>query len=415
MRERRGMGSPVEMDLPVSIDRDQPLPGTKVLALVINPFVNDSRVLRENRTLAEHGYDVTLLALHESGLPVEESLFGFRVIRVPLRTRSWSKTAFVQLVKYAECAFRMVRAGYQIRPSVVHAHDLNTLPIGFIIARISGAALIYDSHEYWAGAASTRRFPKWLQWLGLRMERMLARRADTVITVSPGIVERLEIAFENVPVVLVRNLPDRPRDESGTAAGGIREHLGLAPSVPLLLYQGGVFPGRGVEVAIAAMARLAPPTHLAILGHGPPAYVAGLVDRVRREGVGDRVSFVKPVPPGALIQFARSADFGLCPLETQWESYALALPNKVFEYLQSGLPIIHSGSDEVRRLLDQYGVGRWFAEGDAAALAAVVQQWLANPAECGRLREHCRRAAAELHWDNEQRELLAIYSQVANR
>ena len=54
-------------------------------------------------------------------------------------------------------------------------------------------------------------------------------------------------------------------------------------------------------------------------------------------------------------------------MESQWESYALALPNKVFEYLQSGLPIIHSGSDEVRRLLEQYGVGRWFAEGRGGA------------------------------------------------
>ena len=409
------MSSPVGTGFSEPTARDHSPPATKVLALVINPFVSDSRVLRENRTLAEHGYAVTLLALHENGLPLEESVSGFRVKRIPLRTRSWSKIPVVQLVKYAECAFRMIRAGYQIRPGVVHANDLNTLPIGFIIARMSGAALIYDSHEYWAGAATALRFPKWLRWCGLRMERMLARRADTVIAVSPGIVERLEIAFENVPVVLVRNVPDRPGGESGSASDGIREHLGLAPSVPLLLYQGGLSRGRGVEIAIAAVARLKPPTHLAILGHGPPAYVASLVDQARLAGVGDRVSFVKPVPPGALIQFGRSADFGLCPMESHCENHRLALPNKVFEYLQSGLPIIYSGSDEVRRLLERYGAGRWFAEGDAAALAAVVQQWLANPAECARMREHCRQAAAELHWDNEQRELLAIYSHVAKR
>jgi len=385
-----------------------------VLALVINPFVNDSRVLRENRTLAEHGYDVTLLALHEDGLPLEESVFGFRVIRVPLRTRSWSKTPFVQLVKYAECAFRMFRAGYQVRPRVVHANDLNTLPIGFLISRLTGAALIYDSHEYWAGY-DWHRFPRWSQRAALWIEQALARKARAVISVSPGIVDRLRLAFNGVPTRLVRNVPDRPPPQPLHVGGGIRSRLRLSAETPLLLFQGNVVPSRGVDVAVAAMAFLPDPIHLAILGGGPGDYLAALKVLAEKYGVSARVSFVPPVPSTDVVEYSRSADFGLSPLRSHYPSVELSLPNKVFEYLQSGLPIIHSGSDEVRRLLERYEVGCWFAEGDAAALAAVVQQWLANPAECARLREHCRRAAAELHWDNEQRELLAIYSLVAKR
>ncbi|MEO8029815.1 MAG: glycosyltransferase [Gemmatimonadota bacterium] len=386
-----------------------------VVALLLSPFVNDSRVLRVNRTLATHGYGVTLLALHEDGLPRSERVAGFQVRRFALSTKRWSRRPAVQLIKYLECMVRMAWTGVRLRPSFVHANDLNSLPIGYCISRLTGAALVYDSHEYWAGCTAMRRFAPWVQRVALRMERMIAKRARAVITVSPGIVDRLQPVFGSVPIHLVRNVPDRTTTRPATARAGIRASLGLKAETPLLLFQGYVVPGRGVEVVIAAMAQLPAPIHFAILGNGTARYLSGLRVLAEQLGVAARVSFVPAVPSEELVEYARTADFGISPMRPGGISDALSLPNKVFEYLQSGLPVIHSGSDEVRRLLVPYDVGRWFAEGDATALASVIEGLLADPDELRRLRRNCVRAASELQWENEQQRLLEAYASVSGR
>ena len=120
----------------------------KVTSIVLNNFKNDSRVLKENISLQRAGYDVQVVALHEEPLAEFEEVQNIPVHRVKLKTRGWSKQKLIQLIKYFEFIFRVVK---QYKTSdILHCNDLNALPIGVIIKNFfnKDAKIVYDAHEY---------------------------------------------------------------------------------------------------------------------------------------------------------------------------------------------------------------------------------------------------------------------------
>lgn len=108
----------------------------KVVSIVLNNFTNDSRVLKECISLQRAGYHVQVIALHENNLLEKEHVQGVPVYRVKLKTRNWSKWKPIQLVKYFELAVRVVKK-FRNKVDAVHCHDLNALPLGFLIKKLS--------------------------------------------------------------------------------------------------------------------------------------------------------------------------------------------------------------------------------------------------------------------------------------
>ena len=156
----------------------------KILYLVLNDFVNDNRVLRAAKTCLEIGGKPVVFALHREDIPEEENLNGIKVKRFDLITKSWSKHRIIQVIKYAEAVLRMVISGSLLHPDIVHANDINTLPIGFSISRLTKSKLIYDSHELWSDPSHSKILPAWMVKTGLKLERFLSRRANYILTVS---------------------------------------------------------------------------------------------------------------------------------------------------------------------------------------------------------------------------------------
>ena len=129
------------------------VPTKLCLTIVLNPFTNDSRVLRESHTLAKNGFEVTVFSRHDDDLPLREQQAFLSLRRFKLTTQPWPRSKLFRLVKYVECVCRMVVAGVKARPTVVHANDLNALPIGYVVARLTGAKLLYDCLLYTSDAA----------------------------------------------------------------------------------------------------------------------------------------------------------------------------------------------------------------------------------------------------------------------
>ncbi|MGH7498871.1 MAG: glycosyltransferase family 4 protein [Gemmatimonadales bacterium] len=382
----------------------------KCLHIVLNSFTHDSRVLKECQTLAVSGHVVTVLALHSDGLPlVENQSFG-SVHRVRLRTRGWSKHPLVQMFKYVECTGRMAIRGLRSRPDVVQAHDLEALPIGFLIARLTHARLVYDSHELWEDVTSVRHYPPLLVRLLRFLERACARRADAVITVSGGIARRMASELQIHEPVIVRNLP-LGRVRSAPGAGPLRRALGLGPSVPIVLYQGAIGPDYGVDTLVAAMPTVTPTAVAVFLGNGES--VVALGESVVRLGLERRVLFHEAVPPDMLLDFTADATIGVCPIRDLSLSYRYCLPNKLFEYIQAGLPVVVSDLPEMAGIVEQYRAGLAFPSGDAAKLADALNSMICDPAALQRFREQVQMAGAELRWELEELKLLQVYGQLA--
>jgi glycosyltransferase involved in cell wall biosynthesis len=354
----------------------------------------DNRVLREARALAAAGHRVTIVELApgpRTGEPLADGVTRLSALPPP-RLKRLIPFKLHRLIS----GFAIARAAARLRPDVVHAHDVAMLPSGWLAARRAGALLVYDTHEFALGVAyRTRGFALLVRIV----ERLFVPRADAVITVSDGIAARLASIYRlRRPPVVVRNTAD----VSGAVAGaGLRDELGLAPDTPLVLHQGAPARHRGCTTLLRAVERL-DGVHLVFLGEGEPGFMAEL-----RAGANGRVHFVPARPPGQLLAATAEADVGVTLLEDVCENHRLALPNKVFEYVAAGVPVVASDLPELRSLVERYGIGELVDPSDPQSVADGIDAALARPRA-----DALASAARELSWDLEQRRLRDLYAEL---
>ena len=369
----------------------------RVCMLLHKSVVHDSRVRREAKALAADGHEVTVVHLAPADVPAEVSAEGYRVMsalppRLGRRHLPFAAHRFALMRRFVGA----VRA---VRPDVVHAHDAAMLAPGYVGARLTGARLVYDSHELAVGVAWRTRAWAAVVWA---IERMVAPRCDAVITVSEGIADRLHRTYvlARRPLVL-RNLPDLHAIRDDFEPENLRAGLRIGPA-PLVLHLGAVARDRGCETLVNASASL-DGAHVLFLGADDSTYVRGLRELAEARGVAGQVHFRRSVPVNELLGYARQADVGICLLENTCENHRLALPNKVFEYMAAGLPVVASDLPELRRELDELP-SVWVVDPtDSVAVAARLRQALAG---------NGRPAPDALHWPAEAAALRGLYAEL---
>jgi glycosyltransferase involved in cell wall biosynthesis len=377
----------------------------KICMLLHKSVVHDSRVRREAKALAAAGHDVTVVHLAPAAVPPEVRAEGYGVVsalphRLGLRRLPFAahRLAF---------AMRFVGAVRALRPDAVHAHDAAMLAPGWVGAGLTGAHLVYDTHELATGVAYRSR--PWAAMVSL-LERLFIGRCAAVITVSDGIARRLQTLYElrRTPAV-VRNVPELGE---GRAGEGLRDRLGIGDAA-LILHQGALAPGRGCETLVSAMADV-PDAHLVFLGTPWPGY-EGVVEALAEQlGLRDRVHFAPAVPPSELLAHTREADVGVALLEDTCENHRLALPNKVFEYVAAGVPVVASRLPELQRLVERHEIGWTASPGEPAEIAARLRTALAARSNGG-VHERVRVAAGALQWGTERDALLTVYCELPGR
>jgi glycosyltransferase involved in cell wall biosynthesis len=430
----------------------------------------DSRVRREASALAAAGHRVTVLELAAVAGTTDEDGPGTSTRSASTQTRSrggvarldgferrsvlppaWMRRRLpFHLYRLAFLAW-FVGGVVRLRPDAVHAHDAAMLLPGIAGARLTGALLVYDSHEL---ATSVPYRERAWAWFVATIERLVVPRCAAVITVSDGIAERLRLRYglRRTPTV-VRNVTalrlgrgEEPGDDTraradgagatavaanagaaavadsaratavATNAGaedrrGLRARMGIAADVPLVLHQGAPAPDRGCESMLAAVQRL-PGVHLAFLGDPEPGYGAVLHRTVREHGTQDRVAFLPSVPLEELLAHTAEADVGVTLLQDTCENHRLALPNKLFEYIAAGIPVVASALPETLSLVERHGVGWCVPPGDPHALAETLSLALRGHGDA-ELRGRLASAAAELSWEREQQRLIGLYERLA--
>lgn len=187
--------------------------------------------------------------------------------------------------------------------------------------------------------------------------------------------------------------------------------LGVGADVPLVLHQGAPAPDRGCEVLIEAVARLHD-VNLVFLGDPEPGYGDELASRVRESGITERVYILPSIPLTELLAYTAEADVGVTLLQDTCENHRLALPNKLFEYIAAGVPVVASALPETQRLVEGYGIGWCTSPDDPAAVAAALKSALESRNDLA-LRQRLALAASELRWEVERRRLVDLYAGLA--
>jgi glycosyltransferase involved in cell wall biosynthesis len=377
----------------------------RVTMLVRNPFTNDTRVEREARTLRDAGYQVTVLADAGDGLPLGEEREGVSVRRIPRRGPN------LPGLRFLAHAWRLRRAVERTRPDVVHAHDADALQSAGPAAARLGVPLVYDSHELWLGRTARGRSRLYdllnRAWYGL-VERRYARRAALVLVANPGVGPELERRYGIRGVRHVANYPVEAEPVPARDLRSLPTAAAIPAQAPIVLYLGAVMAHRGVEEVVAALADVAG-AHLVCLGAAGP-HADFVRTEVARQGLDQRVHLVPPVPSEQVVPYAGSASVGVSLVQPASLSYRLALPNKLFQYMAAGLPVLASDFPDVRAVVEGSGAGVVVDPTDVAAVAQALRELLADPARARAMGDAGRRAVRErFNWGEAAGELLRGY------
>jgi glycosyltransferase involved in cell wall biosynthesis len=373
-----------------------------VLSIVLNSFTNDSRVLKEGLSLKKNNYNVTVVALHESDLPESEEIHGLPVNRIKLKSRGWPKWKPIQLLKYLEFIFQVIVANRN-KVDIVHCNDLNALPVGVLLKKMSknNLKIVYDAHEYEINDVPNQS-SKSIQ-LKYLFEKLFIKYADQVITVSDSIANEYAKLYSITKPHLVLNCPHYQKIKKQNI---FRERLNIRDDQTIFLYQGGLGKGRGIELILEVFSQFKEDENVLVcMGYGP------LERMVQEKEVNTMTIFFHPaVTPEVLLQYTSSADYGISFIEDACLSYRYCLPNKIFEYLMAGLPVLTSNLFEMKRLVEAYQVGVVAKENTVDGFVAAVKASLEMDSQ--QIKKNVEKVKKDFCWEKQEKILLGIYKEI---
>ena len=292
-----------------------------------------------------------------------------------------------------------------------HAHDLNTLPVAYWLARKNRGKLIYDSHEFYLERNMPRAYSRYSKFLRQILEGFLVRRSDLTITVNETISNELGRLYKVRPFKVIMNTPSLVQPARHEVQNLLRDELHIPNSMKILLYSGAITFNRGLPQLMESLNQLRDCV-VVLMGPGRDPFKQQLRQASEELGVSNRVYFFGPVPSDQVTTYASGADVGVAPIDNVCLSYYYCSPNKIFEYILAGLPVIASDFPEMRRVVQEYGVGLTFDPSDPVNIARAARGVLDEPELRERVRLNMSEASRVFNWENESRKLLAYYEAI---
>ena len=373
---------------------------------VHNDVSRDSRVLKEATSLAWHGWRVLIVGVSLDGppLPEIEEQSGFVIHRVsPGLLLSRAKGTYGKLLRLLVALPAIARIMRTANARVYHAHDFTAL-LMMALAGIWRRPIVYDSHELFFD-----RFPsdrpyllKYVIRLFRPLEKLLARRAVAVITVSSMFAETLQRTLGIAPPTILLNVVDLRTLEPAVP---LERHAGTA----VVAHSGLLIQGRHLAELVSTLRLLPETVTLALIGDG--YFRERLVAQAVAEGTADRLIMVYPVTPFNIATTLSQADVAAVLITSTRKSYDLTLPNKVFEAIAAGLPMIASPTTALAQLFETNDLGILCDPTDPQAIADAIQRLL-EPATLARYRAGVAEAKRVFNWEIEEKKLVALYTRL---
>lgn len=425
----------------------------KVTMFVWNHFTNDARVNRECTTLSENNYDVHLIAIDnpkdDSVLREETVNDNFKVSRVQrypsfILAYQYDKNSFLikvgtvstiigatllyynlmLLIYFASLLLmmalsvklrkvrknivnaaiigRMIIKGYKDNADIYHSNDLNTLPQGIICSklRLKPKKLVYDSHE--VQTSRTGYNPKTIKFF----ESIMIKFVDEMMVENHTRAKKNEELYGFYPKTLYNyselyDIEEKPDVD-------LHSELNLPKDEKILLYQGGLQQGRGLELLIEMMPQVKEGT-LVFLGAGK--LTNKLKEMAAESPVANRIKFIDKVHFKALPSYTKQAYIGFQVLQNICFNHYSASSNKLFEYIMAHVPVVSCDFPEVKAVVDK-GVGIAVDSHDIDQIAAAVNKLVADELLRNQYSEKCKEIKKIYNWENEKVKLLDLYRQL---
>lgn len=374
-------------EIPFSLSRKK-----IAIVSVINDLVTDQRVNRNCTVLVECGYEVLLVGRRKKdSAPLLPRPYACKRLRL-LFEQGPAFYLFFNLRLFFVLLFR--------KADLLFANDLDTLLPNYLVSKLKGSRLIYDSHEIFCEVPELQANPA-KKRIWERLEGRIVPKLRYCITVNQSIAGYFTGKY-HVPFAVVRNIPAN----IALSVLKTRSQLGLPEHKKIIILQGaGINVHRGAEEMVEAMQYLGDDYLLLIAGSGD--VINTLKEMAQAPRLRDKVKFVPRQTAAELKQYTSNADLGLSIDKDTNLNYHFSLPNKVFDYIHAGIPIMASRLPEIERLVSGYDIGTFIESHDPQHIAGVVRDLF----ESGRykiLKANTARASQENNWNVEKQVLTSL-------
>ena len=365
----------------------------RVIVSVINDLVTDQRVNKSCLTLQKAGFEVLLVGRRQrKSPPMDERPYKSHRMKL-----LFEKGPFF----YAEFNIRLFIFLLFHRCQCLLSNDLDTLLPNFWISKLKRIPLIYDSHEYFTEVPELVSRPK-VQRVWKRIEEYVVPKLPEMITVCQSIADLFHEKY-GIKVHVIRNIPMRKM----LPTPATREDVGLDPQKHILVLQGsGINIHRGSEELVDAMGYL-DDCQLVIIGGGDVLPI--LKEKVAANHLDDRVKFFPRMPYQKMMAITQLAELGFTLDKDTNLNYRFSLPNKLFDYIQAGVPIVASHLTEIERIITHYNIGTFIENHEPETIAGTIKNALNDEKKLAEWKNNLIFAAQELCWENEEEVLLKIY------
>lgn len=369
---------------------------TRIAVAVTNDLSTDQRVQRTISCVQGLGGEVTFIG---RVLPNSQSFNpGYSTKRFKL----WFRKGALFYANYNLRLFWHLL----VKPYDAYiANDLDTLLAIGLVSRLKGKPFIYDSHEFFTGVPEIQHSP-FIKSVWRGIERTFYHTAVARITVNDSIAELLQDEYSGEKPHVVRNIGMRPSQVQRSS----RKELNLPEEAFIFINQGaGINVERGMEEAVEAIADIDNAV-LLIVGNGDA--VPGLKRTVDEKSLQSKVIFVPKMPYAELLSYTQAADVGLSLDKPTSINYTYSLPNKLFDYIHSDLPVLSSQVVEVKRIVEGYQVGLTVNSSDVDALRQGMREMMKlgkSPFVDG-----LEKAKLDLTWDREKETLERVLQRLIN-
>lgn len=343
-------------------------------------------------------------SLNENGF--ETSFIGFDWQTENFQSHAEKSICITKLTKqfspffYIKFALILILKLFQAKSKVFFAEDIYTLPFICFVAFVKRAKVVYDSRElygYIAGLAEKQLVQSMLK----KIEAIFIKRVSLVLVTGDLDREFLMKQYSISNVKVLRNLPFRIKNLEKI---DLHKLLGIEKNYRILLYQGVILHGRGLGILINTIKHL-DDFVLVVIGEGEQ------YDHYRtiaeNENLGKRIFFIGKVSYDKLLSYTKSADIGTALIENLSLSYYYALPNKLFEYIMCGVPVLVSSLPQMEKIVHEYNVGQVVDITKTEEVVASIKE-ISDPLVHKNLVNNCTKASKELNWEREFSFMLEI-------
>lgn len=398
----------------------------RVLMVLFKDIHYDARVHREAIALAEAGWYVDIACLHTTSQPAPEIHERVRLLRYPIQTKRIKRyveqkadqrvkrgvyrvvrNPMVKVAKDAvakrDFAMKVWDLCQGANYSAVHCHGAETLSIGAYLKQKHGLTLVYDPHHVYEDSNGKKR---WERTASQRAETVWMDEVDHMIAINELIEAEFQHRYPNLSITVLRNIP-QTLDQLPREKNYFHRRYDLKAEDQVILYQGGFTQNRGLEELIRALVHLPERHKLVLLGFGE--WKERLEQLVKEKGLTDRVFFHPPLLPCKLLQVTSHADLGAVLYQSTCPKNRLVTPNKLFEYIQAGIPVISSDRPGKAIVVGTYQAGRLVDPHNVQEIADAIREILSDP-DPWLIGTH--KARKQLRWEKEQERLVELYRQI---